>query len=89
MMSGSKDMKYDITLPDSVVLYDLQDSTKTITVTHLAPSTRHYRLDDHGKQTIFVGGLLNVGKKQAAGDYAGILRLTMIYYREPKIIFVD
>jgi hypothetical protein len=37
------------------------------------------RLDNGGRQTLFVGGTLNVNANQLYGDYTGILNVTVEY----------
>lgn len=89
LMSGYKNMSYDIAFPDSVILYHTSDSSQTTVAKYFTPSTQIFRLDDNGKQTIFIGGQLTTNEKCAVGLYRGILTITVYYFKEPKVYFID
>ncbi|HJW31755.1 MAG TPA: DUF4402 domain-containing protein [Holophagaceae bacterium] len=76
-VTGAANATYAITLPGSVVLSS-PDGTLTVTGFTSSPGPTG-RLDLAGRQTLSVGGTLNVAAGQPDGDYAGTFSVTVAY----------
>jgi hypothetical protein len=77
-VTGSPSATYAITLPASVTLSGPSGATLTATALTSTPSGTG-TLDPTGKQTLAVGGTLNVAANQVNGDYSGTFNVTVAY----------
>jgi len=75
---GSPSATYIVTLPVSVTLRSSNGQSMEVDQFTSLPSETG-RLDNGGRQTLFVGGTLNVNANQLYGDYTGILNVTVEY----------
>jgi len=87
-VSGDAGMDYTLSFPDSVILL-AKDTTATLMLRYITPSTTEFKLDSLGQQTIKLGGMLDIQPNQLPGEYKGIMEIKLYYFKEPKIIYVE
>ncbi len=75
---GNPSATYAISLPVSVTLSSSNGQSMEVTQFTSLPSETG-QLDGGGRQTLFVGGTLNVNANQLFGDYAGVMAVTVEY----------
>lgn len=75
-VSGEAEEAYTITVPTAATLNGPSSATLSITdVDHNSSLV----LDADGKETVNIGGTLNVGANQTAGAYTGTISVTVSY----------
>ena len=77
-VQGDPNAVYEITLPVSVVLTATAGNTMSVDNFTSLPATTGLT-DSGGRETLFVGGTLNVGSNQGFGSYSGIMSVTVGY----------
>jgi hypothetical protein len=75
---GDTSATYIITLPNSVTLSSPNGQSMQVDQFTSLPSETG-QLDGGGRQTLFVGGTLNVGANQLYGDYSGVMTVIVEY----------
>lgn len=75
---GDPSTTYMISLPDSVTLSSSNGKSMLLNQFTSLPSLTG-QLDASGRQTLFVGGTLNVSPNQLYGNYHGVLSVTVEY----------
>lgn len=75
---GDPSATYIISLPDSVTLTSSNGQSMLLNQFTSLPSLTG-QLDASGRQTLSVGGTLNVGPNQLYGNYTGVLAVTVEY----------
>ena len=75
---GDPSATYIISLPDSVTLLSSNGQSMLLNQFTSLPSLTG-QLDASGRQTLFVGGTLNVSPNQLFGNYSGVLSVTVEY----------
>lgn len=75
---GNPSATYVISLPVSVTLTSSNGQNMEVDQFTSLPSTTG-QLDGGGRQTLFVGGTLNVNANQLYGEYSGVMAVTVEY----------
>ena len=73
---GDPSATYIISLPDSVTLLSSNGQSMLLNQFTSLPSLTG-QLDASGRQTLFVGGTLNVSPNQLFGNYTGVMSVTV------------
>jgi hypothetical protein len=75
---GDPSASYIVTLPVSVTLRSPNGENMEVDQFTSIPSNTG-QLDGGGRQTLYVGGTLNVNSNQLYGDYSGVMAVTVEY----------
>jgi len=78
-VTGEADSTYVITLPTAAVPLTRTAGAETMTLTAINSDPTGTGLLTAGTQTLLVGGTLNVGAGQVAGDYVGSFNVSVAY----------
>lgn len=76
LVTGKRNTAYVITLPSSVTL---SNGSNTMTIQNLVSTPSEAGYLTKGSEQLSVGGTLNVSALQSAGNYSGILPITVNY----------
>ena len=75
---GDPASTYIVTLPESVTLSSANGKSMQVNQFTSLPSATG-QLDGGGRQTLYVGGTLNVEANQLFGSYSGVMAVTLEY----------